>query len=226
MIPGQTSPVTLVGLAAKPSDLTTIIKAKDGCGANDCAEARADAREQVDRLFLRTEAAARKGDVDFITWSEAAAPLFVEDVAAFDARARSLSQQYQLYLAPAVFIIEPGRTPWRNEVYLFNPAGRRIAAHLKSKPVPGEISVDGPDRLSLQAVRGFEVCEVRGRLRRPRKSSIIWLPRYPCHGLRGRTCPMFLPGLHNKPFCHLRPFYSSTPSLVREVLLQRLCLTK
>ena len=149
MIPGQTSPVTLVGLAAKPSDLTTIIKAKDGCGANDCAEARADAREQVDRLFLRTEAAARKGDVDFITWSEAAAPLFVEDVAAFDARARSLSQQYQLYLAPAVFIIEPGRTPWRNEVYLFNPAGRRIAAHLKSKPVPGEISVDGPDRLSL-----------------------------------------------------------------------------
>ena len=148
-IPRQTSPVTLVGLAAKPSDLTTIIETKDGCASDACAKARANAREQVDRLFLRTEAAARKGDVDLITWSEAAAPLFVEDVAAFDARARSLSQQYQLYLAPAVFIIEPGRTPWRNEVYLYDPAGRRIAAHLKSKPVPGEISVDGPDRLSL-----------------------------------------------------------------------------
>jgi apolipoprotein N-acyltransferase len=32
-------------------------------------------------------------------------------------------------------------------VYLFDPGGRRIAAHLKSKPVPGEISVDGPDQL-------------------------------------------------------------------------------
>lgn len=148
-IPRQTSPVTLVGLAAKPSDLTTIIDTKDGCGDDACEKARADARDQVDRLFLRTEAAARKGDVDFITWSEAAAPLFVEDVGAFDARAQSLSQRYRLYLAPAVFIIEPGRTPWRNEVYLFDPSGRRIASHLKSKPVPGEISVDGPDRLSL-----------------------------------------------------------------------------
>jgi apolipoprotein N-acyltransferase len=148
-LPVRTPTVTLVGLAAKPSDLTAIIETKDGCGGDACAKARADARDQVDRLFLRTEAAARKGKVNFITWSEAAAPLFVEDVPAFAERAQRLARHYHLYFAPAVFIIEPGRTRWRNEVYLYDPAGRRIATHLKSKPVPGEISVDGPDRLSV-----------------------------------------------------------------------------
>ena len=148
-VPVQTAPVMLAGLASKPSDLTMVIATKDGCGADACAKARADARDQVDRLFLRTEVAAQAGRLNFVTWSEAAAPLFAEDVPAFVDRAKNLARRYRLYLAPAVFIIEPGRTPWRNEVYLFDPEGRRIAAHLKSKPVPGEISVNGRDRLAM-----------------------------------------------------------------------------
>ena len=148
-VPVETAPVVLAGLASKPSDLTAVIAVKDGCGADGCAKARADARDQVNRLFLRTDAAADIRGLDVVTWSEVAAPLFADDVPAFLDRAKDLARRHRLYFAPAVFIIEPGRTPWRNEVYLFDPDGRRIAAHLKSKPVPGEISVDGPDRLAL-----------------------------------------------------------------------------
>lgn len=148
-IPFETVPVSLAGLASKPSDLTSIIATKDGCGTDRCSQARADARDQVNRLFARTEAAAREGRLDFVTWSEVAAPLFVEDVPSFVDRARNLARRYRLHFAPAVFIVEPGRAPWRNEVYLFDPEGRRIAAHLKAKPVPGEISINGDDRLTL-----------------------------------------------------------------------------
>jgi apolipoprotein N-acyltransferase len=162
LVPEQAAPVRLAGLASKPSDLTAIIATKDGCGADACAKARADARDQVERLFQRTEAVARLGDLDFVAWSEAAAPLFAEDVPAFLDRAKGLTRRYQLHLAPAVFIIEPGRTPWRNEVFLFDPLGRRIAAHLKSKPVPGEISVDGPDQLAMASTPvglvGLAIC--------------------------------------------------------------------
>lgn len=147
--PVQTAPVNLAGLASKPSDLTSVIATKDGCGTDRCTKARADARDQVNRLFTRTEAAAREGQLDFVTWSEVAAPLFVEDVPSFVDRARNLARRYRLHFAPAVFIVEPGRTPWRNEVYLFDPEGRRIAAHLKAKPVPGEISINGDDRLVI-----------------------------------------------------------------------------
>jgi apolipoprotein N-acyltransferase len=73
-VPVQTAPVALVGVASKPSDLTAVIATKDGCGSDLCAKARADARDQVNRLFLRTEAAARLGQIDFVTWSEASAP--------------------------------------------------------------------------------------------------------------------------------------------------------
>lgn len=148
-VPLATPSVRLAGIASKPSDLTSIIAAKDGCGADNCAKAQADARDQVDRLFARTEDVARGGKVDFVTWSEVAAPLFPEDEPAFLARAQRLAKQYQIYLAPAVFVVEAGRTPWRNEVILFDPQGNRVATHLKSRPVPGEISIDGPDRLEL-----------------------------------------------------------------------------
>lgn len=148
-VPVQTAPISLAGLASKPSDLAAIIAAKDGCGADGCGKARADARDQVNRLFLRTEAAASAGQLYVVTWSEAAAPLFAEDVPAFIERAKDLARRHRLYFAPAVFVVEPGHLPWRNEVYLFDPQGRRIAAHLKSKPVPGEISVDGPDQLAV-----------------------------------------------------------------------------
>ena len=148
-VPVQTEPVMLAGLASKPSDLTSIIAAKDGCGADGCAKARAEARDQVNRLFLRTEAAASTGHLDVVTWSEVSAPLFSEDLPAFLERAKNLARRRRLYFAPAVFIVEPGHLPWRNEVYLFDPDGRRIATHLKSKPVPGEISADGPDQLAI-----------------------------------------------------------------------------
>jgi apolipoprotein N-acyltransferase len=148
-VPVEAAPVSLAGLASKPSDLASVIATKDGCATDRCTAARADARDQVNRLFLRTEAAARAHKLDFVTWSEAAAPLFVEDVPGFVGRARILARRYRLHFAPAVFIVEPGQAPWRNEVYLFDPEGRRIAAHLKAKPVPGEISVDGEDRLLL-----------------------------------------------------------------------------
>lgn len=149
VVPVATSPVRLAGLASKPSDLTSIIAAKDGCGADGCAKARTDARDQVDRLLARTDGAAKGGKLDFVTWSEAAAPLFSEDEPAFVASAQRIAKKYQIYFAPAVFIVEPGRTPWRNEVILFDPQGNRVATHLKSRPVPGEISIDGPDRLEL-----------------------------------------------------------------------------
>ena len=148
-VPVETVPARLAGLASKPSDLASVIATKDGCGADRCATARADARSQVDRLFSRTEAAAREGRLDFVTWSEVAAPLFVEDVPGFVDRARNLARRHRLHFAPAVFIVAPGQAPWRNEVYLFDPEGHRIAAHLKAKPVPGEISIDGDDRLTL-----------------------------------------------------------------------------
>ncbi len=148
-VPVQTAPVMMAGLASKPSDLAAIIATKDGCWADQCAKARADARDQVNRLFLRTEAAADKGRLDVVTWSEVSAPLFAEDVPGFVERANDFARRRRLYFAPAVFIVEPGHLPWRNEVYLFDPEGHRIAAHLKSKPVPGEISVDGPDQLAI-----------------------------------------------------------------------------
>jgi apolipoprotein N-acyltransferase len=161
-VPQQAAPVAMAGLASKPSDLTAIIAAKDGCEADACAKARADARDQVNQLFRRTEAAARLGHLDFVTWSEAAAPLFVEDLPAFLDRAKGVARRYRLYLAPAVFIVEPGHTPWRNAVYLFDPGGRNIAVHVKSKPVPGEISVDGPDRLAIartpMGLVGLAIC--------------------------------------------------------------------
>ncbi len=148
-VPVSTPSVRLAGIASKPSDLTSIIAAKDGCGADNCFKARADAQDQVDRLFERTEAAASGGKLDFVTWSEVAAPLFPEDEPAFVARAQRLAKQNRVYFAPAIFVVEPGRTPWRNEVILFDPQGNRVATHLKSRPVPGEISIDGPDRLKL-----------------------------------------------------------------------------
>ncbi len=161
-VPVQTARVMLAGLASKPSDFTAIIATKDGCGPDACSKARANARDQVNRLFLRTEAAARAKRLDFITWSEVAAPLFREDVPAFLNRARGLARQYGLYLAPAVLIVEPGKTPWRNEVYMFDPKGQLIAGHLKSKPVPGEISVDGRDQLAIASTSighvGLAIC--------------------------------------------------------------------
>ncbi len=147
--PEPAATVVLAGLASKPSDLDAIVATKDGCEPDACKQAFADARTQVDRLFMRTEAAAGAGRIDFIVWSEVSAPLFPQDQAAFFERAKSLAQKYQIYFAPAVFIVEPGRAPFRNEVYLFDPAGDLVATHLKAKPVPGEISVDGPDQLKL-----------------------------------------------------------------------------
>jgi apolipoprotein N-acyltransferase len=147
--PIETAPVKLAGLASKPSDLTAIIAVKDGCGADDCATARADARDQVNRMFLRTEAVAREHRPDIMTWSEVAAPLFSNDVPAFKATASRFAKQYRVYFAPAIFVVEPDNAPWRNEVLLFDPEGRQVAAHLKSRPVPGEISRDGPDRLAV-----------------------------------------------------------------------------
>ena len=148
-VPAETPPVELAGLASKPSDLTEIIAVKDGCGADNCAKARADARDQVNRLFLRTEAVARERKTDVVVWSEVAAPLFVDDLPAFKEKASRLARQYRVYLAPAIFVVDPGATPWRNEVLLFDPHGRQISAHLKSRPVPGEISIDGADLLPV-----------------------------------------------------------------------------
>lgn len=148
-VAAETPPVELAGLASKPSDLTEIIAAKDGCGTDNCAKAREDARDQVDRLFLRTEAVAREQKTDVVVWSEVAAPLFVDDLAAFKERASRLARQYRVYLAPAIFVVDPGAIPWRNEVLLFDPEGRQIASHLKSRPVPGEISIDGADLLPV-----------------------------------------------------------------------------
>lgn len=161
-VPFQAVPIVVAGLASKPSDLAAIIAVKDGCGVDNCAKARADARNQVNRMFLRTEAIARERKTNFVTWSEVAAPLFSDDLPAFMQRASHLARQYRVYLAPAIFVVEPGSTPWRNEVLLFDPEGRRVAAHRKSKPVPGEISVNGSDQLSVTSTPfgkvGLAIC--------------------------------------------------------------------
>lgn len=147
--PGQTTPLTVVGIASKPSDFTNIIAVKGGCGADDCAAARADAKTHVGAMFARSELAVREGGAKLILWSEVAAPLFPDDLAPFLARAESFARENSIYFAPAFFVVEPARPPWRNEVYLFDPNGARIAMHLKAKPVPGEISVNGPDTVAM-----------------------------------------------------------------------------
>lgn len=146
----EAMPLRIVGIASKPSDLTRVVSAKYGCGSDDCAAARADARAQVAAMFSRSAAAVEAAPSDLVLWSEVAAPLFPEDVEPFRKEAQAFASEHAVYFAPAVFLVDPGQPPWRNEVFFFDPQGELISTHIKAKPVPGEISVDGPDELTLE----------------------------------------------------------------------------
>jgi apolipoprotein N-acyltransferase len=140
--------IKAVGIASKPSDLAQIIAVKSGCGVDDCRLARRDAEAQIDALVARSRAAARAG-ARLVVWSEVAAPVFSDREAELMLRLRTLARDTHSWLAPALFVVRPGQPLWANKVLMIDPQGNVIATHLKSKPVPGEMSIDGPDTLPL-----------------------------------------------------------------------------
>lgn len=140
--------VKVAGIASKPSDLTALIEATKGCGGDNCLQAKRDSVSQIEALFQRSEAAIDDG-AQVVVWSEAAAPVFADEEANLLNRLTALARDKQVWLVPALFVIEPGRQISPNKVMLINPQGQIVSQHLKSKPVPGELSVNGPDKLTI-----------------------------------------------------------------------------
>ena len=145
--PGPLPTIKVAGIASKPSDLSAIIATNPGCGVDRCAQARHDADEQVAALLARTRAAIEEG-AQVVVWSEAAAPVFADKEAALLSELAALAREKRSWIAPALFVVRPGIQLWANKVLLIDPQGKIVASHLKAKPVPGEISVDGPDTVS------------------------------------------------------------------------------
>lgn len=137
--------IKVVGIASKPSDLSPVIETKYGCGPDNCANARAIAKSQTERMLLRTKKVIAQHNPDIVVWSEVAAALFPQDVAPFEAATSAIARDTSTFIAPATLLVRPGQVPWQNDVRLIGPDGVSLSTHVKAHPVPGELSTNGPD---------------------------------------------------------------------------------
>lgn len=153
--------VQTAAIAAKPSDLRSVYATKAGCGSDGCASARRDARRIGEAMLSRTTAEAGAG-ADLVVWSEVGIPVFLDELPELTGRLQALTREHRLYLAAALWVIEPGTRLWRNQVLLLTPDGQVVETYLKSRPVPGDLDVIGPGALPVQATAigrlGLGIC--------------------------------------------------------------------
>jgi apolipoprotein N-acyltransferase len=99
----------------------------------------------LDDLFDRSRQAARAG-ARIVTWSEAAAYVFAEDLPATIARGQQLARDEAIYLQLGVISILPSTQFPVNEnrAILLDPAGAIAWNYAKSKPTPGDGHRPGP----------------------------------------------------------------------------------
>ena len=99
----------------------------------------------LDDLFDRSQQAAR-GGAKIVTWSEAAAYVFAEDLPATIARGQRLARDEGIYLQLGVISILPSAQFPLNEnrAILIGPAGEVTWNYAKSKPTPGDGHRPGP----------------------------------------------------------------------------------
>ena len=150
---GAESTSVRVAALAPDRELSDLAYSAPGSSARTTAE-RADLREMnlapvLDDLFARSQREAQTG-AKIISWSEAAALIFEEDLPAVVARASRLAQQEDVYLQISMIVLLPGREGSdrravnENHAILFDPQGQLVWDYLKSKPTPGDGNDPGP----------------------------------------------------------------------------------